>query len=587
MRPLAGALAVTAISLTACAGPGARAGAPATASMRAAVGDAAPGGSPATATAAATALPAGLVFDVRDHGARGDGTTLDTDAINAAIDAAAAAGGGTVVFPAGTYPSFSIRLRSHVALYLGRGATLLAADPADYPGRDYDPPEPNIWGDEHEYQDFGHSHWHNSLIRGEGLQDVAILGPGTIDGAGLWKGLYPPLGPAPTGESLGNKAIALKRSRNVVLRDFTIFRGGHFGILATGVDNLVIDNLTIDTNRDGIDIDACRNVRIANVSISSQNDDAIVLKSSYALGEARITENVTITNSLVAGYDMGSLLDGTYRRTVERAPDRDGPAGRIKFGTESNGGFRNITISNVVFDRSRGLALETVDGGVLEDVVVSNITMRDLSNAPFFLRLGARMRGPEGVPVGRMRRITISNVVAYDADPRFAAIISGIPGHPIEDVKLSDIQIWYRGGVTMDQVATQPDSMVNPFFAVGRDGTGAGADGEAGGRDPFDVPERAAAYPEASMFGLLPAYGFFIRHAAGIELDNVELHLMEADERPTFVLRDVTDVDFIHLKVRRPDDRPVFVLEDVRDFRVALSDPVPDTVRATIEREEF
>jgi hypothetical protein len=529
-----------------------------------------------------------ISIDVRDYGALGDGATLETDAINAAIEAAAAAGGGTVHFPAGTYPSFSIHLRSHVALHLGRGATLLAADPADYPGHDYDPPEPNIWGDEHEYQDFGHSHWHNSLIWGEGLEDVAILGPGTIDGAGLWKGLYPPLGPAPTGESLGNKAIALKRSRNVTLRDFTIYRGGHFGILATGVDNLTIDNLRIDTNRDGIDIDACRNVRISNVSVSSQNDDAIVLKSSFALGEARVTENVTITNSLVAGYDTGSLLDGTYRRTVERASDRDPPAGRIKFGTESNGGFRGIAISNVVFDRSRGLALETVDGGVLEDVVVSNVTMRDLSNAPFFLRLGARMRGPEGVPVGRMRRITISDVVAYDSDPRFAAIISGIPGHPIEDVKLSDIQIWYRGGITMQQVAEQPDSLVNSFFAVGRDGTGAGADAAAGVRlDPFDVPEREDAYPEASMFGLPPAYGFFIRHVRGIELDNVTLHLMEPDERPTFVLQDVEDIDLVRLKVRRSSDRPIFVLRNVRGFRVALSDPIPDTERSYIEREEF
>lgn len=519
------------------------------------------------------------VHDVRSYGARGDGRTLDTDAINAAIDAAASAGGGTVHFPAGTYPSFSIHLRSHVSLHLGRGATLLAADPADYEGPGYDPPEPNIWGDEHEYQDFGHSHWHNSLIWGEDLEDVGILGPGTIDGAGLWKGLYPPLGPAPTGPNPGNKAIALKSSRNVTLRDFTIFRGGHFGILATGVDNLTIDNIRIDTNRDGIDIDACKNVRISNVSVNSPNDDAIVLKSSYALGEARITENVTITNSLVSGYDMGSLLDGTNRRTVERAPDRDGPTGRIKFGTESNGGFRNITISNVVFDRSRGLALETVDGGVLEDVVVSNITMRDVSNAPFFLRLGARLRGPEGTPVGKLRRVSISNVVVYDADPRFAAIIAGVPGHPVEDVKLSDIRIHYRGGVTMEQVARQPEELINRFFLD------AGTAGRP--RDPYDVPERADAYPEASMFGLLPAYGFFIRHARGIEIDNVAIHLIEADERPTFVLQHVTDIDFVRLEVERRDRRPVFWLENVTGFRVALSEPIDDMALERVERDAF
>ena len=193
--------------------------------------------------------------------------------------------------------------------------------------------------------------------------------------------------------------------------------GGHFGILATGIDNLTIDNVSIDTNRDGIDIDSCRNVRISNSSVNTPNDDAIVLKGTHALGFARATENVTITNSLVSGYDVGSLLDGTYKRTVKAAPDRDGPTGRIKIGTESEGDFRNITISNIVFDRSRGLALESVDGANIEDVVVSNISMREVSNAPFFIRLGGRMRAPEGVAIGSIRRISISNVDVYDADP--------------------------------------------------------------------------------------------------------------------------------------------------------------------------
>ncbi len=185
----------------------------------------------------------------------------------------------------------------------------------------------------------------------------------------------------------GDKAIALKQSRNVTLRDFSILNGGHFAVLATGVDNLTIDNLKIDTNRDGIDIDSCRNVRISNVSANTPNDDAIVLKASHALGFARAVENVTITNSLVSGYDIGSLLDGTFKRTVKQAPDRDGPTGRIKIGTETEGDFRNITVSNIVFDRARGLAIESVDGAHVEDVAISNITMRDVSNGPIFIRL--------------------------------------------------------------------------------------------------------------------------------------------------------------------------------------------------------
>jgi len=523
--------------------------------------------------------PSAAVYDVRAHGARGDGETLDTSAIQAAVDAAAAAGGGTVLLPAGTYPSFSIHLRSHVALQLGPGATLLAADPAAYPGQGYDAAEPNPWGDEHRYQDFGHSHWHNSLIWGEHLEDVSILGPGTIDGAGLWKGLHPPLGPAPTGDRPGNKAIALKLCRNVTLSGFTVFRGGHFAILATGVDNLVVDGLRIDTNRDGIDVDACRNVRLSNLSVNSPNDDAIVLKSSFALGEPRATENVTIADSLVSGHALGSLLSGEYLPPAEPAPDRGGPAGRIKLGTESNGGFRNVAISNVVFDRSRGLALESVDGGVLEDVVVSNLVMRRVSNAPFFLRLGARMRGPEGTPVGRLRRVTISNVDVYDADPRYAAVISGIPGHPVEDVMLSDVRIHCRGGLAMAEVGRQPENLVNAFFA------GEGAAGRA--RDPFDVPEREAAYPEPGMFGLLPAYGFYVRHARGLRIENAVLRLIEADERPALVLRDVQGVDLVGPDVDRPVAGPVFVLEDVTRFRLAVSPPLPDVDRAEVAKEAF
>ena len=173
---------------------------------------------------------------------------------------------------------------------------------------------------------------------------------------------------------------------------------------------------------------------------------------------------MTITNCLVSGYDIGSLLDGTYKRTVKQAPDRDGPTGRIKIGTETDGDFRNITISNVVFDRSRGLALEAVDGAHIEDVAISNITMRDVSNAPIFIRLGSRLRAPEGDSGGAIRRVTISNVVVSDADPRYGSIISGIPGHDVEDVKLSGIRILYRGGLTLDQVAKQPADLVNSFF---------------------------------------------------------------------------------------------------------------------------
>lgn len=251
------------------------------------------------------------VYNVRTFGAKGDGESLDTPAINKAIETAAAAGGGTVRFPAGNYLSVSIRLKSNITLYLDQGATIVAAEPSK--GFKYDPPEPNPWD---AYQDFGHSHWHNSLIWGENLENVSILGPGRIWGKGLVRSggqsrtpeqnaalnqararePVRPFGypnPRDAVESgWGNKAISLKLSRNVLIRDISILHGGHFAILATGVDNLTIDNVKIDTNRDGIDIDACRNVRISNCSINSPFDDAICPKGSFALGFARATENV-------------------------------------------------------------------------------------------------------------------------------------------------------------------------------------------------------------------------------------------------------------------------------------------------------
>ena len=296
-------------------------------------------------------------------------------------------------FPPGIYLCFSIHLKSNVHLHLEQGATIIAADspkPGEttgYNGGTYDAAEPKTAWDA--YQDYGHNHWHNSLHLGrrhsrhlhhrhrphlrKGLSFGA--GPGRAQpvarlGRARWRqrqlgrsgrtatprailhacrGDYPMYQAEQPG--VGNKAIALKNCRNVLLRDFSILKGGHFGLLLTGVDNLTIDNLNIDTDRDGMDIDCCQNVRVSNCTVNSPWDDGICPKSSYALGYARPTRNVTITNCFVTGwYQLGTVLDGTWKKFPPGA--RAFGTGRIKCGTESNGGFINITISEL---RLRGL----------------------------------------------------------------------------------------------------------------------------------------------------------------------------------------------------------------------------------------
>jgi polygalacturonase len=467
-------------------------------------------------------LPTQAFYSVKEYGAKGDGKSLDTKQINATIDAAALAGGGTVYFPAGNYITGSIHLKSNITLYIDRAAVIIAASRED--STEYDKIEP-VSESKTKYTDLGHNRFHNSLIWGENLHDIGIVGGGMIWGRGLLGG------EVKGGSNYANKSIALLLCRNVIIQNIIIKHGGWFGILATGVDHLTIDNVIMDTNRDGMDIDCCQYVHISNCTINSPSDDAICLKSSFALGYTRATKNVTITNCIVSGYFEGSVLDGTYRKDYRRAP-----TGRIKMGTESNGGFQNIAISNCVFDHCRGLALESVDGALLEDISVNNITMRDVTNSPFFIRLGARMRGPDSLVIGQCRRINITNINVYNAtDDSSASIISGIPGHDITDIEMSNIHIYYKGGGTKNM-------------------------------DTIQVPEFEKRYPDPNKFGVIPAYGFFIRHVTNIVLHDITIEFLKDDFRPPFILNQVTGATFRHVKAQKVKEAGFFILDQVKDF---------------------
>jgi polygalacturonase len=439
-------------------------------------------------------------FNVRDHGATGDGRTLDTRAIQAAINAAGQSG-GTVFFPPGEYLSGSLHLRSHITLRLGAGSVLIASKEEG----EFDPVE-RLAFDSHadaETTDFGFA-----LLQGRDLADLSILGPGRIDGNRTRRG--------------GPKPIALKRCRNILIRGLTIANAPSYNISLLGCDGVNIRGVTIRNGySDGIDPDCCRNVRISNCHIESR-DDAIVLKTSFALGSRGTTQNVRVTNCNLT--------------TIHNA---------LKLGTESIGHFRNIVFSNCTIvgqthawkgDLSSGVSLEMVDGGTLERVFVSDIQMTNV-RAPLFVRLGNRGRGQEVPVAGTLRNVSISNVVAVGA--MTASSITGIAGHPVSEIQLKNIRVTARGGARAE-VASQR------------------------------VPELEKRYPDAYMFQDLPAYGLYCRHVRRLTCDHVELDTHRPDARPALVLDDVGHVRMEALRAMPPaEGQPLVWLRSVQDCQVS------------------
>ncbi len=322
-------------------------------------------------------------------------------------------------------------------------------------------------------------------------------------------------GSNPWPQRLGNKAIALKLCKNVLIRDITIYHGGHFAVLVTGCDNLTVDNVTMDTNRDGIDIDCCRNTVVSNCRINSPNDDGLCPKSTYALGEIRLTENLAIVNCQLSGFVEGTLIDGTMK-------PRSRGTGRIKFGTETSGGFRNCTVANCTFRSCKGLALEEVDGGIMENISINNLTMVDVPIYAIYLTTGKRNRTPGLTTPSRMKNISISNVIADGVDTMSGIQIMGLQEQPIEGVRLENIRLTSKGG------GTATDATINP-------------------------KELGTGYPEPDKIGTLPAYGIFARHVKDLELTNIRVNFIANDLRPAASFTDIQGLEINNFKAQAAD----------------------------------
>jgi len=427
----------------------------------------------------ASATPATVVYDIRQFGAMPDGRTLCTEAIQKAVDRCAADGGGTVYVPAGTWLTGTVYLANGVTVQLDGGCTVLGTTDKSL----YGPPRQLLGARGEQY-----STW--AIFAGKELEHIAIRGRGTIDGQGAnfkYK------------EGSRPKNLFFEDCRDVLIEGVRLRQAGSWMQHYRNCERLTIRDIAVfnhvSYNNDGLNIDSCRDVSLVGCTIDS-DDDGIVLKSL----STRPTENVTISNCVVSSH-----------------------CNAIKMGTESGGGFQNITVTNctvcsprysqVIYGRQRGLAgvaLEIVDGGTLDRVTVSNITIKGVT-VPLFLRLGNRARTygndqpkPE---VGTFRNVTIANIAATGCSP-VGCSITGLPGHPVENVTLSHINLGFDGGGTAEDATRE-------------------------------IPEKPTSYPESTMFGTLPAYGFFCRHVTGLTLQNIRLQTAQPDARHALVFDDV------------------------------------------------
>lgn len=473
---------------------------------------------------ARAASPSGPDFDVKRYGAVGDGTTMDTAALQKTIAAAAAAGGGTVVFPEGKYLSGSLDLKSHVTLQLEKNAVLLGST---------------------NQPDYRRANYH-ALLVADGQEDIGICGKGTIDGQGkalaadtemLWqKGTLPD-----AKENERPLIINFRGCDHVIVRDITLKSSACWVEDYRDCDHVTVENIKVRSNaaynNDGIDLDGCAHAVVRNCDIDSE-DDAICLKSGDRACDDILVENCRLRSS----------------------------CNGLKFGTASRGGFKNIICRNLtIYDvYISAIALESVDGGEMDNIRVSDVKITDCNN-PLFIRLGHRNVNGD---VGTLHNVIISNVTANipdrpasdfnkfpsDEGPNhnrrptlLTAAIIGLPDHPVKDVTLRNITITYGGiGNT-----PRPDQPALTTLS--------------------QVPERTSGYPEIIPFGTLPAWGLYCRHADGIQITNVTLRVQGSDCRPALVCDDVRSITADGLRVKSAGTEPVIVLNNVHGATIRNS----------------
>ncbi|WJV45237.1 glycoside hydrolase family 28 protein [Streptomyces flavofungini] len=451
-------------------------------------------------------LPA-AEFDVRDYGAKGDGSSNDTPAIQKAVDAANAAGGGTVRLPGdgrATYESKNtLHMKSGVTLRIDKGATL-SGNGAD----DYDPPEPNEWDD---YQDYGHSHFRNAMIHGDRLTDIGFVGEGVIDGDGALI-----TGDPKSGEA--DKIISLTRCKGLRIGDgLTLREGGHFAALINGCDDVVSDRLTIDTamDRDGWNIINTTDVTITGAHLDA-NDDALAFKSDYALGAKLSNGRVRVSDSYLSAGCCNALM----------------------FGSETCGDFTDYRFERIRIEGSEksGLGMVSMDGSKISDVHYKDITMTGV-RSPIMQKIGNRKRCGNNPGVGSISDITYTNVKATGASPSFSPTLWGESGHSrIKDVTFTDVDLTVPGG---------------------------------NGTMPTDVPSNKSTDYNPKSIGTRPAYGWYIRRADRITFVDSEVRFGSDDGRPAVIANESTGIHFTGLTAQRGSSSPAdLVFQKTRGYCV-------------------